>query len=216
MKNMTKDTIPGLLMQNIPRALVIGVEENLIVGAQRAHLASKGMDTGHIAHVTGQMRHFHMNQTFYQALEAANVNPTPLRGSGIVTGRSGVFTIGRFNIPEGVWINGRRSQTRRQLSYANKAIEPLVQPELFDAYVPPSEVAVFFVACFASSKSMCSESPTSIQIAVPNRNMKSWLFKESTGVFLQRYDQNITLQDDLAKPKLKTNIGKRNQNGTDT
>ncbi len=103
----------------------------------------------------------------------------------------------------------------RQLSFANKAIEPLVQPELFDTYVPPTEAVAFFVACFASSKSVRSESPSSIQIAVPNRNMTGWLFKESVALFLQRYEKNFGSQHDLAKPILKRNIGKKDQNGTD-
>lgn len=203
MRQPTTVTIPGLLIQNIPRGMVMAVEEALIVGSQRAHAASQGMHEGHLPHVVGQLRHFHMNETFHRALESGAATPSPIRGNGIVSGRSGVFTLARFNIPEGFWINGRRSHTRRQMSFANKAIEPLIQPELFGQYSPPSDAVAFFVACFSGSLHIQPESPTSIQIAVPNRDMRGWLFKEPVGVFLQRYEQAPEVQEDHAKPTLK-------------
>jgi hypothetical protein len=209
-----KETIPALLVQNIPRDLILGVEEAQIVGAQRAHNASRGMDDGHLPSVVGQLRHFHMNETFHRALTSAGASPSPIRGNGIVTGRAGVFTLARFNIKEGLWINGRRSQTRKQMSFANKAIEPLVQPELFTEYVPPSDAVVFFVSCFSGSLQIQPDAPTSIQIAVPDRNMVGWLFREPLNAFIQRYEQQPAAQDDFAKPKLKKNIGKQDRDGT--
>lgn len=197
------DTIPDLLQRSLARELVMAVEEALTVGAQRAYAASKGMDEGHLPHVVGQLRHFHMNEAFHRALEMGEASPTAIRGNGIVSGRAGVFTLARFNIPDGFWINGRRSHTRRQMSYANKAIEPLVQPELFDQYTAPADAVAFFVACFSGSLHIQPESPVSIQIAVPDREMRGWLFKEPLNAFLQRYEQKPAAQDDLAKPKLK-------------
>lgn len=197
------DTIPGLLRLSLSRELVMGIEEALSVGAQRAHAASKGMDEGHLPHVVGQLRHFHMNEAFHRALEMGEASPTAIRGNGIVSGRAGVFTLARFNIPDGFWINGRRSHTRRQMSFANKAIEPLVQPELFDQYTAPADAVAFFVACFSGSLHIQPDSPMSIQIAVPDREMRGWLFKEPLNAFLQRYEQEPAAQDDLAKPKLK-------------
>lgn len=198
-----RETVPDLLVRNIPRELVMAVEEALVVSAQRAHAAAKGMDEGHLPHVVGQLRHFHMNEAFHRALAMGDASPTGIRGNGIVSGRSGVFTLARFNIPEGFWINGRRSQTRRQMSFANKAIEPLVQPELFDQYASPSEAVAFFVACFSGSVHVQPESPLVVQIAVPDRDMRGWLFRESVGTFLQRYEHKPMSQDDLAKPMLK-------------
>ncbi|OZI30129.1 alpha/beta hydrolase [Bordetella genomosp. 10] len=198
-----KDSIPELLVRNIPRGLVMGVEEALEAGAQRAYAASKGMDEGHLPHIVGHGRHFHMNEAFHRVLATEEASPTPIRGNGIVTGRCGIFTLARFNIPDGFWVNGRRSHTRRQMSLANQAIEPLVQPELFGRYMPPAEAVAFFVACFSGSLHIQPESPMSIQIAVPNRDMRSWLFKEPLNEFLQRYEQKPAAQDDLAKPKLK-------------
>jgi hypothetical protein len=198
-----RETVPDLLVRNIRRELVMAVEEALVVGAQRAHSAAKGMDEGHLPHVVGQLRHFQMNESFHRALAMGDASPTAIRGNGIVSGRSGVFTLARFNIPEGFWINGRRSQTRRQMSFANKAIEPLVQPELFDQYASPSEAVAFFVACFSGSLHIQPESPLSVQIAVPDRDMRGWLFRESVGDFLQRYERKPMTQHDLAKPTLK-------------
>jgi hypothetical protein len=215
MHQPTQETIHDLLVKNVPREVVMGVEDALAVGAQRAYLAARGMDEGHLPHVVGQLRHFHMNEAFQRALAANGAEPSPIRGNGIVTGRAGVFTLARFNIPEGFWINGRRSQTRRQMSLANMAIEPLVQPELFSGYQPPSDAVAFFVACFSGNLNIQPESPVSIQIAVPDRHMRGWLFKEPLEQFLKRYDQTPMGQDDLALPKLKKNIGKKqDQNGT--
>ncbi|WP_140628380.1 alpha/beta hydrolase [Methylibium rhizosphaerae] len=206
-----RDTVPALLVKNLAREVVLGVEEALTVGAQRAYTAARGMDEGHLPHVVGQLRHFHMNEAFQRALATANSSPSALRGNSIVTGRAGIFTIARFNIPEGFWINGRRSQTRRQMSFANKAIEPLVQPELFEQYQPPSEGVAFFVACFSGSLQTQPDSPVSIQIAVPDREMRGWLFREPLGEFVKRYDHQdrSATQDDLAVPKLKKHVVKR-------
>jgi hypothetical protein len=99
------------------------------------------------------------------------------------------------------------------MSYANKAIEPLVQPELFDQYTAPADAVAFFVACFSGSLHIQPESPVSIQIAVPDREMRGWLFKEPLIAFLQRYEQKPAAQDDLAKPKLKK-IKKQGNDGS--
>jgi hypothetical protein len=210
MTQPTQETIHDLLVRNIPRELVMGLEEANLVGAQRAYAAARGMDDGHLPSVVGQLRHFHMNESFHRALSVGGASPSPLRGNQIVTGRAGIFTLARFNTKYGVWNSGRRSETRKQMSLANAAIEPLVQPELFSDYVPPSDAVVFLVACFAGSLHVQPETPVSIQIAVPDRNMESWLFREPVDLFVKRYDQKqTTAQDDLAMPKLKKNIGKQ-------
>lgn len=215
MTEPTAETIPALLVRNISREIILGVQEALVVGAQRAYTAARGMDDGHLPHIVGQLRHFHMNESFHRALAASDATPAPIRGNGIVTGRAGVFTLARFNMPEGFWINGRRSRCRREMSMANQAIEPLVQPELFADYEPPSEAVAFFVSCFSRPLQVHPESPVSIHIAVPDRLMKGWLFRESVDAFIDRYDQKPLLQHDLVLPKLKKNIGNRQgKNGT--
>jgi hypothetical protein len=203
-----KETIPNLLVKNIPRLLVLAIEEAFSVGAQRAYGAAQGMDEGHLPHVVGQLRHFHMNEAFHRALAANNASPCPIHGSGIVTGRTGVFALARFNAKDKLWNNARRSNTRRQMSEANRAIEPLVQPSLFSGYEAPTEAVAFFVACFAGSLRIQPESPVTMQIAVPDHHMKQWLFRESLDRFIERYDAPARLQDDMARPKLKKNITK--------
>ena len=212
-KNNIKETIPDILTRNIPRELILAIEEALQIGSRRALAAASGMNEGHLPHVVGQMRHFHMNESFHRSLTVGNTSPTPIKGNGIITGRAGIVKLARFNIPEGIWVNGRRSKTRRQMSFANKAIEPLVQPELFNMYESPAEVVAFFVACFSGSLHIQPETPSSIQIAIPDRNMQGWLFKESLTEFLKRYEQVTTTQVDLAIPKLKSVISKKNKDG---
>ena len=210
MPRRSRETIHALLMRNLSRELVLGLEEASLVGAQRAYAAARGMDEGHLPSVVGQLRHFHMNESFHRALAVADASPSPLRGNQIVTGRSGIFTLGRFNSKWGVWNSGRRSETRKQMSLANAAIEPLVQPELFSSYVEPSQAVVFIVACFAGSLHSQPDTPVSIEIAVPDRHMQGWLFREPIDAFIKRYDQQSTAgQDDLAVPKLKKSIGKQ-------
>ena len=46
MAKPTKETIPNLLVRNVPREIIMGIEEALVVGAQRAYVAARGMDDG--------------------------------------------------------------------------------------------------------------------------------------------------------------------------
>lgn len=204
------DTIPGLLVDNISRDLALAIEDGLIVGSRRAFASSQGMAKGHLPSVVGQMRHFHMNETFHQALQGADVNATAIRGNALVTGMSGMFKLARFNVKEGMWVNARRSQTRRHMALANKTIEPLVQLGFFDDYQRPDAAVAFFVGIFSGS---LTEAPVSVDIAVPNRDMTGWLFRESITDFLERYEA-APAQEDLAKPKLKPNAQRRAKDGT--
>ncbi len=47
--------------------------------------------------------------------------------------------------------------------------------------------------------------PINIELAVPNRSLDKWLFKESLQTFLQRYNAPAVKQHDGASPKLKAN-----------
>lgn len=206
---MQTPSIPQLLVANLPRELVLAVGDALDVGAQRAYPAARGMDEGHLTSVLGQMRHFHMNETFVEALTLANAEPTPLRGNRVVVGRSGLFRLARFNISEGPWYNARRSQTRRAMALANEAIEGLVHPDLFEPTKPILTGTMFFVSVFSGSIKNSPERPLSIHIAVPDREMRNWLFREPISEFLCRYnDVAVESQQDLAVPVLKTNVVK--------
>src|SRR3546814_16483819 len=72
MAQPNQETIHDLLVRNIPRELVMGLEEAKLVGAQRAYAAARGMDDGHLPSVVGQLRHFHMNESFHRALAVAD------------------------------------------------------------------------------------------------------------------------------------------------
>lgn len=198
-----KDTIPDLLQQNISKELLMSVEDALRVGAQRAYFAAEGMNRGHIASVMGQMRHFHMNESFHVALTNCDAQPSDLRGNKIVCGRSGIISLARFNSSMGTWNNGRRSLTRKQMSLVNQAIEPLVLGDLFNDYKPASDITAFFVATFSGSIHVQPELPLSIHLAVPDKTMHGWLFKETVQEFLERYKTAPEIQPDYAKPTLK-------------
>ncbi|HEX7816577.1 hypothetical protein [Dyella sp.] len=199
---MDKPTIQQLLLAHLSRDLVLNVEELLETGAQRAFGKAKGMNDGHLPSVVGQLRHFHMNEGFAAALEGSGAFPTPIKGNSLVTGRAGIFQLGRFNLRQGPWYNARRSAKRRVMAQANAAIEPLVQGGLFDSQKPITTGSVFFVCIFSASLEH-GEKPMSIEIAVPNQHMTDWLFHEPVSLFVQRYN-DVAVQDDRAVPMLKT------------
>jgi hypothetical protein len=211
MAQVNQKMIHDLLVRDLSRELVLGLEEAALVGAQRAYDAARGIAKGHWASAIGQLRHFHMNESFHLALTTSHASPSPLRSNQIVTGRAGIFNLARFNIKHGEWISGRRSETRKQMARANAAIEPLIQPSLFsDHQEEPSQAVAFIVASFAKQPDSQPEVPISVEIAVPDRHMQSWLFREPVDAFIKRYEhQPAAKQDDLAIPKLKKHIGKR-------
>jgi hypothetical protein len=211
---LNNDTIPGLLVRDVPRGLVLAIEDGLTVAAQRAFAAAQGMDKGHLPHVLGQLRHFHSNEGFRGALAMNDASPSEIRGNEIVTGRSGVFNLARYNAPDGALNNARRSFKRRQLSKLNDMIELLVQPDLFRAYEPPADATVFFVTSFDKSLLIRPDSPASINIAVPDQYMRRWIFWEKLSDFLQRYDVQQVAQPDTAVPKLKKKVASQGQDGT--
>lgn len=211
-------TIASLLVQHIPRDLIMGVEDALLTGAHRGTNAGAGMNPGHRSHAVGQMRHFHMNETFRDALEAAGTNPSQIKGNRVVTAKAGIFALGRFNISNGVWNNGRRSRTRREMAMANLSIEPLVMPDLFETYRPATKATVFFVGVFDRSVQDTAAVPMSIDVAVPDHELKGWLFRMPTTEFLSLYESQTSTdaQPDLAVPTLKSGVvvGQNQKSGT--
>ncbi|WNG53590.1 alpha/beta hydrolase [Archangium gephyra] len=204
-------SIPDLLVANLPRGLVLSVEEALEVGARRAFPVAEDMHKGHRPTVLGQMRHFHMNETFAEALEVSGACPSPLKGNDVVVGRAGILLLGRFNISDGPWYNARRSRSRRVMSKANRAIEHLVHlPLLFEPIPPITAATVFFVGVFNGSMKDSPDRPVSIDIAVPDGEMKSWLFREPVSQFVQRYNA-AEPQQDLAVPVLKASTAQKNK-----
>jgi hypothetical protein len=202
--NETKP-IPALLIKNVPRELILAVEESLEAGAIRAFAAAQNSHQGHIRNVLGQARHFWMNEAYAEALESVGASPSPIKGNSIVVGNAGIVRLGRFNVSTGPWNSIKRSASRKVMAQANLAIEPLAQPNLFDMNLPIVSVTAFFVAVFSGSLLHSPDRPVSIDIAVPDSSMRDWLFREPITQFLARYAQSIAQQDG-AIPQLKTNV----------
>lgn len=203
-----RQDIPSTLISNLPKDLVMGINDSLYAGAERAFLRAKHDASGHRASILGNMRHWCMNEEFHKALLASGCNPTPLKGNNLVTGKSGIFNVGRINDNNVSWNNLTRAKTRQRLAEHNRFIESLIQPSLFDNPEAITTATVFFLARFSGSFSEQPEAPISIEVVIPSHDMKSWLFRESIGLFLGRYDQGIK-QADNAFTTLKANKVKK-------
>lgn len=206
------ESIESLLTRDLPRELVLAVQASFDAGAQLAHDVSKNARSGHKAHVVGMMRHFQIGEAFYDALEATGGQPTPLRGNALVIGKAGMFNVARMSIKDGPWYNARRSVQRRALAELNRTISQLVQPDLFgERQEVPTKASVFFVAIFAKNLAESPERPVDIQIAVPDPEMRTWLYTKSVTEFLQCYSKPAE-QVDKAKPALKANRTRKQSN----
>lgn len=205
-----KNPIADLLVKHLPRDLVMGIEDALFAGARRGYAAGGATQKGHQAHAVGQMRHFHCNEAFRDALEAGGAAPTPLKGNTIVVGQAGIFTIGRFHSDCGIQ-GGKRSKARAQLSEVNKIIEQSVRPDLFEEAREATSATVFFMSSANRHYNGDEEqSPlSSIEVGVPSTDMKGWIFHQSIHMFLQRYEVEAAAQEDKAKSTLKVGVAKR-------
>lgn len=198
---MFKD-IPTTLIDNLPKDLVMGINDSLYAGSERAYIRAKDDATGHRTSILGNMRHWCMNEEFHKSLLANGCSPSPLRGNNLVTGKSGIFNIGRINDNNVSWNNLTRAKTRQRLAEHNRFIESLIQPSLFGDLEAIPTATVFFLARFSGSFLDNPESPISVELVVPSHDMKSWLYREDIISFLTRYE-TVTLQTDKALPTLK-------------
>lgn len=205
--------IAELLTHHLQRDLVMGIEDALIIGARRGYLAGHPMHSGHRKTAIGYSRHLHMNEAFSEALEAAGAEPSPLRGNHIIVGRSGMFSIGRFHSNTGLK-GGSRSQSRKDLAEANGVLERVVNPDLFEINRAPTRGSVFFVSVSNPHyNGHEDEDPLSrIEIGVPATDMSRWVFRETTKIFLQRYEL-ATPQEDNAQVYLKKGVAKPSDQG---
>lgn len=206
MVSTSDSMIADLLVRDLPRNLVLAVQEGLIIGAQRAHKVSIGMNKGHFSNVLGQLRHFHMNETFHQALVADGIQTSALSGNKVVVGSSGIFKVARLNTRDGAGSNHRRSKIRREMSEINSAIQSHIFPNLFSDPIDITEGTVFFIAYFSKTPGSQQETPRSIELVLPDRNMKRWLFRMPLEDFVTRYETVQVDQPDLAVPTLKPGI----------
>nr|ELY6389127.1 hypothetical protein [Cronobacter sakazakii] len=163
-----RQDIPGTLISNLTKDLVMGINESLYAGAERAYVRAKHDATGHRASILGNMRHWCMNEEFYKSLLANGCSPSPLKGNNLVTGKSGIFNIGRINDNNVSWNNLTRAKTRQRLAEHNSFIESLVQPSLFENPKNIPTATVFFLARFSGNFAEQPESPLSIELVVPS------------------------------------------------
>ena len=198
------DAIAALLIANVPRDLVMGVEDAFAAGALQAFGLTKEVSMKQRKTALGYMRHIQMNERFSDLLEASNAELISSQGNRVIVGAAGMFKFARLNMNTTNWNRPARSTIRRELAEANDAMSQLVQPSLF----APQDVtsgAFFFVARFSGSLHHHPEKPLQVYIAVPNPKMDGWLFREPLSQFLDRYD-TAPKQADNATVKLKPGI----------
>lgn len=202
--------IAELLVDQVSRDLVMGIEDALNAGARRGYIAGAKMDTGHKAAAVGQMRHFHSNEAFRDALEAAGANPTNLKGNQIVVGQSGMFSIARFHSDIGIQ-GGKKSKARARMSEVNKVMEELVLPDLFQPRRVATNACVFFMSSSNKHYNGQDNQPplSGIEIGVPSPDMQGWLFHEPIEIFLRRYEAIEPVQQDNLTVRLKKDAKKR-------
>lgn len=202
-----KPTIESLIVANVPRDLLMAMEDALITGTQQGAQDAGTLCKGHIAHAVGQMRHFRMNEAFSDALNAADANPTPINGNRLVVGRIGIVSLARLNVSSHLWSNAKRSKARRQLAMLNRQIEQLVNPDLFDPCKPATVATVFAVAVFDRAVGNPLAELVRVDIAIPRADMDGWLYRQPVAKVIELYDVPATLtQPDNAIPVLKTSI----------
>jgi len=211
--DMSGGEIPKLIVSNVTRGALDSISEALYAGANQAFKDSKNRAEGHLPSVLGLARHFWMNETFYEALAGSGLSPSSLAGNRIVTGTSGIVTIARFNTKEARLEKGRKSKSRLKLAEANRIVESLAQPGLFDSRPSaPISLSAFFVASFAASPQILPDRPVKIEVAVPSGSMDKWLFCEAIEHLMARYEVAV-LQEDRARPKLKASVQERDVKG---
>ncbi|TQI77959.1 hypothetical protein FHU10_2061 [Serratia fonticola] len=202
---MNESKIADLLLENLPRQLVLGLREALFVGAERAFKAAVSKNRGHRATALGFERYLQMNETTHEVFEANGCEPAKLRGNTIVEGKSGIFKIARENYSDTRWKRLFQSKRKQTLIEDNAAIESIVQPDLFAEPGIVTRASVFFVSQFSGSLDVQPDAPLSIELVVPSSDRKLWLFHEPIDVFLTRYDK-VQAQKDTAFSKFKAGV----------
>ncbi|HHK5991599.1 MULTISPECIES: hypothetical protein [Neisseria] len=206
--NFTKsESIGDLLVQHIPKELILALQEAFLIGSTRAYHGVEHTHPGHVKNVLGQLRHFELNEAFHTVMQSHNLEVSELKGNNIVVAKSGIWNICRATANDEKWHAVKRSRARQLLAHKNMFIESLVYRDLFEDNVAPLEGTVFFVTSFSGSMDNMPEQPVSIQIAVCDSEMNNWLFVEHIEQFLERYSvvgkMEVEKQIDLAKPSLK-------------
>lgn len=211
----SKKELEQLIVKNVPKDMLMACEDAYRTGDQQGRQHSAAYQSGHRASAAGQSKHFFINETFHEALQAHGATPSPLCGTRLVVGRVGIFNIARLNVPGHKWVNLRRSATRSRLAELNNTIErKYVQGDMFAQQ--PREVAVgtiFILGVMDGVDANGLAQLTQVMVALPATDMKSWLYISSMADFLKLYDQtSANVQPDNAVPKLKVQRKKQSDN----
>lgn len=209
MSSQASNPLQELLVKNLPKDVVLAIEEAFDAGSRDAYQSASNMHPGHKAHALGTLRHYRMNEAFAQALDSTGCSPSPVRGNALVIGQAGIFRVARLNIRMGPWYHARRSRQRCMLAAINSSVDPLVQLDFFEPDHTVKEATVFFVAVFSDSMGQEARTPISTVIAVPSGDLKRWLYFKPLPDFLEAYNRPAA-QQDKAIPRLKTQTSRKN------
>jgi hypothetical protein len=203
---LSREKLEKLIVEQIPRDLVMALEDAYRSGDERGRMSASEFAAGHRPSAAGSGKHFHINEAFHEALQAHGAEPTPLRGTQIVVGRVGIFHIARLNVPGHKWVSLRRSAMRERLAEFNRSIQHhYVQRSLLDEDMPPPVGGTIFVLGVMDGQDANGVAQlTQVMITLPAPDMKSWLYKKSVAELLDVYDRPETVvQADNVKPRLK-------------
>lgn len=203
-----------LIMKNVPRDLFMACEDAYYNGDEKGRLEASSYAEGHRPSAAGQMKHLHINEAFHEALEAQGAVPTPLKGTQLVIGRSGIFNIARLNVPNHRWTRLRRGATRLTLSELNENIQKgYVQGDFFSDAVLPTTGTILILGVMDGIDVNGIAQLTQVMVALPAPNMKSWLYLSTISNFVSLYDRaDVDNQIDNAQPKLKKQPKKQTGN----
>jgi hypothetical protein len=209
-----KNQLEQLIIRNIPRDALMAFEDAYRDGDIRGRAQASSFASGHRPSAAGQVKHFYTNETFHEALQVHDAEPTPLRGTRLVVGRLGIFNIARLNVPGHKWVHLRRSATRKKLSELNLSIEEkYVQGDFFSKEQEVASGTIFMLGVMDGLDTNGIAQLTQVMVALPAPDMKSWLYISTMTDFLNIYDRIDTpVQSDKAVPKLKKQQKKQAKN----
>lgn len=208
------ENIGNLLSSSLPRDFLLSVQQTIPSALERVRKFCEEFMSGHRPSVTGQVRHFALNETLVRSFDESGIPHPPLRGNAIMVGKVGVVSLARVHMGRTQWDNSRRSKTKVKLCKPNYLAKRMVQGDIFDGETPIPEITVFIVTEGDGAKGEAT-----IYLVVPDDTMdlRNPVFKEELTVFMQRFQRSQDVADRV-EPKLKPGIKKlgKQENGNDT
>lgn len=104
--NFTKsESIGDLLVQHIPKELILALQEAFLIGSTRAYHGVEHTHPGHVKNVLGQLRHFELNEAFHTVMQSHNLEVSELKGNNIVVAKSGISVERQQTMKNGMQLN---------------------------------------------------------------------------------------------------------------